>query len=61
MNDTRLRLWLLTINGAPLRCGFCDEPIIGSGTGTVHVLLEAVERHADQCTQGISDSGERET
>jgi hypothetical protein len=57
MSETRLRLWLLTINDAPLRCGFCDEIIIGSGTGTVHVLLEAIERHAETCEQGLSDSG----
>lgn len=38
----------ITINDAPVRCGLCGEPIIGTGTGTIRVLLERVCEHGSE-------------
>lgn len=41
--------WPIVVNDAPIRCHRCDGPIIGTGEGTVRLLLEAVARHAEEC------------
>ena len=46
---TALNDWPIVISDAPIRCGRCDERIIGSGTGPLSVLSDAIKRHRATC------------
>lgn len=46
----------LTISDAPLRCGDCGEIIIGSGTGALWILLDAIAAHWERC-KGEPEAG----
>jgi hypothetical protein len=41
--------WPVTINDAPLQCGKCGESFLGTGTGPFSVLVEALNRHVENC------------
>lgn len=53
--SNQMHRWLVTVNDAPLRCGFCAEKIMGSGTGPLGVLIEAVSRHTETCPSGLAN------
>lgn len=41
--------WPICISDAPVRCGHCGCPLVGSGDGPLWVLTEAIATHIDVC------------
>lgn len=41
--------WPVVINDAPLRCGFCEKPIVGSGAGSLRMLARLLSEHTIAC------------
>jgi hypothetical protein len=49
ITSTKIEDWPVTIVGAPLRCGRCQDPIHSAGTGPLCELEAALRDHLAQC------------
>lgn len=41
--------WPIEVQDAPILCGFCCEPVMGSGYGPISVLLGILTDHTSRC------------
>lgn len=47
--EVNLDYWPIEINDAPILCGRCHFPVVGSGYGTFGVLMRLMTEHARKC------------